>query len=309
MHPSKMRRPIWASSHPNWLTSIIKWALRPIDYSWNLATIQGISIIVASYFYEIPPYSIGIASIVLALVAVVMTIRAEEKWSRTERILWFVLALLLGGTEIRTIQQDTFRRDQQESADRKTEREEFTKILQQNQKQFETSLQEFAQIGRGEKENVDAVTGGESYAVVTPILVPINGQNTFRLTAWLGKNRPKHRLSNVRIIFRKMPIATPDVTSFLKSGQERDLIFSGELVPDLSQLLDSTISPEMDGGTTSYFVNVSAQNKPTIETLKVQYDSKTGWHYSFVVSRELGNQGKYEELERTSPEWRGFLVK
>src|SRR5579862_5356594 len=77
----------------------------PIRYSWNWAIFQGLLIIFASYFIQRPPIP-GISVVALGLVAVVMTVRAEEEWSRTERLAWLVLAVILMIVEVRAISSD-----------------------------------------------------------------------------------------------------------------------------------------------------------------------------------------------------------
>src|SRR5882724_2087449 len=115
---TKQRMPVWMEKSDCWLF-ILKLATRRIEYSWALAVIQGLCLILGFYFYQAPPSSIGIAGICLAVVALVMTVRAEERWSRTERVFWFFLAIILAGVEIKAIKQDTIRRDEEEAAIRR----------------------------------------------------------------------------------------------------------------------------------------------------------------------------------------------
>lgn len=132
--------PVW-KSHPSWNSAILTWALQPVNYSWTLAVVQGTSLIGALYWFQ-RPSSPGKAVVVLGLVAVVMTIRAEEHWSRTERIMWLVLALVLAVVETRAINNDRAEYVSNQASARLKEEKAFTGVLDQEQQHFQRTTEE-----------------------------------------------------------------------------------------------------------------------------------------------------------------------
>jgi hypothetical protein len=152
------------------------WLRAPVEYTWMLAVIQGLALIFSSYFLYSPPTS-GISVAALGLVAVIMAIRVEEKWGRTERVAWLILATVLMMVEVRAIQQEHDIHDREQAAVRRDEREQFqkiannlTEVLKQNQNHFLQTVQQLSLVSKKQGQvvnlaidSINATTGGDSY--------------------------------------------------------------------------------------------------------------------------------------------------
>jgi len=141
----------------------------PVEYKWSWAAIQAPLIIAASYWWYVPAVP-GIAVAFLALVAVAMALRAEENWSRTERLFWLGLAICLMVVEIRAIKGDRERQDAVEAQNRRNENARFEGILKDNREKFQATI---AEVGRTfdkteqaadtARDAVNNITGGKTY--------------------------------------------------------------------------------------------------------------------------------------------------
>jgi hypothetical protein len=120
--------------------------LREIRYSWRLAILQGSLLVGVSYWIQRPP-ALGVSAASLGLVAIIMSIRAEEKWGKGERTAWLILASALMVVEVRAIQQehDTHEAEMvaaraKEAKASSEERDRFAALLKQEQQHFETTI-------------------------------------------------------------------------------------------------------------------------------------------------------------------------
>jgi hypothetical protein len=168
---------------------------KPINYSWIWAVVQGLCIVLVSFWIRQPPF-LGIGVAVLGVVAIFMAIRAEQKWSKIERAAWFIVATGLLIVEIRAIRDEHDRHESEMEAIRKQEqadRSEAAKARAGDRAAFAALLQTgkdlFQHQSALSKEDRDQMTGGDSYIVVTPDLaLSVEGPNTFVLSAQIGKN-------------------------------------------------------------------------------------------------------------------------
>jgi hypothetical protein len=291
---------------------------RQIRYSWGLAILQGTLLVGVFYWIQCPP-NLGIAVAGLGLVAIIMSIRAEEKWGKSERTAWLILASVLMIVEVRAIQLDHDKHESEMATSRRREElarkeasDAFTALLNEGKGLFEhqTNLS---------KEDRDQITGGDSYVVVAPnTAISVEGPNTFVLSAFVGKNGKRNGVPDAHIYVRKLPIPNEGKPSWVLdtlTGKNPDEgpIFVGPIYPDWIQLLPKKINPSLEG-TTEYVVNVFARNKPTVETLRVRRSAQKGmWEYFFKVLREVvsgtpNTPGKYKTLEVTEPEWRSQVI-
>jgi hypothetical protein len=160
------------------------------------------------------------------------------------------------------------------------------------------------------QQGVDQATGGDSYAVVSPIMIPVVQPNTFALSLHVGKNSGKNSVLDAHVYLRQLPIPNEGKQSqFMDvlSGKGDPPVYVGQIDPNWSQTLSARITPFVTG-TTSYVVNVFAKNKPTTETLQVRRNADGAWEYSYKIIRETttggpNKRGKYKTLEVTSPTW------
>ena len=136
-----------------WISFVAHYPLQ--RYSWPLAVIQGLFFLIAYWLFLSPP-SPGIAVAILGLVAIVMAIRVEEEWGRTERVLWLSLATFLMIVEISAIQLDRDKHEieivaarQREESTRKEANESFTTLLKEGEGLFkhQTKLSKEDSVG------------------------------------------------------------------------------------------------------------------------------------------------------------------
>jgi len=177
------------------LDQIKNWMSKPINYSWKWAVVQGLCVVLVSFWIRQPPF-LGIGVAALGLVAIFMAIRAEAKWSKIERAAWFIVATGLLIVEIRAIRDEHDRHESEMEAIRKQEQADRTsaaKARVDDRAAFAALLQTGKDLFRHQsvlsKEDRDQITGGDSYIVVAPILaISVEGPNTFALKAYIGKN-------------------------------------------------------------------------------------------------------------------------
>ncbi len=82
-----------------------------MEYGWILGIVQGLIFIFVTYWMRVPPAS-GIAVATLGLLAIVMAIRAEDKWELPEKVIWLVIATCMMMVEIQAITHDRSKQDQ-----------------------------------------------------------------------------------------------------------------------------------------------------------------------------------------------------
>jgi hypothetical protein len=133
----------------------------PPRYTWRVAIFQGVCWAGAWYLVG-SPSSVGVSVALLGLAAVVMAVRADV-FSRTEKIMWILLASALCFAEIESIRSDQRQRasEQQEAIEEENDR--FEQVLKQNQRSFEASLSTMASIGSTAARNLRETTGGKSF--------------------------------------------------------------------------------------------------------------------------------------------------
>src|SRR5712692_1092046 len=191
-----MRTPIW-KRHRTILPTLVQVARRPVNYSWVLASIQGALLSLASYWYQSLPSS-GVVLVIIGVVGVVMTIRAEDRWGRFEKMGWLFLTAVLALVAIRAINQEDYRRNQQ-----------FTSILtgladniRSSNEQFQATIaKENAILDTTKtaadlsKENLASISGEDSYPCIVPQShAVVNGM--VPLVVW-GKG--PHNLTGVEV--------------------------------------------------------------------------------------------------------------
>ena len=285
----------------------------PVEYTWTLAAIQGFAIIATSYWIQIPP-SPGIAVGVLGLVAVVMTVRAEDEWGRTERIAWLLLALCLMVVEIRAIQFDRSRQDALEAQNRKDETERFSEVLKDNREKFDATMSRTGEIlgttqrvGELAQENLENTTGGKSFAAVTPQVW--SGTVPISLSIY---NYGKQTLTGVTV-----SIYGSDAWHKPRGFFEAPTIDVGTLHAGEMKLLKETITPTdsgaRDGGLKmdSFQLYISAQNFTVVEHLLFREGKQIPWTFRYIVTRQFikSQHGKITnlgyEIMANQKEWLG----
>ena len=144
-----MHQPIWKKQR----SAIWKFLFHPVPYSWEGAIFQITALALFFWWIRVTPPP-GFAVAALAIGATVMAVRGT-RFTRTEEIIWIVIAFCFFIIEIRAITQDREQRDAYEAETRTNENNHFEKILTTNQKQFLATIEELT-------TNVNTLTGGES---------------------------------------------------------------------------------------------------------------------------------------------------
>jgi hypothetical protein len=132
----------------------MRWTVPEID-RWGLY----LTCVVALFSYAwwkslpvLPGYSIGM----LALVAVIMTVRAD-KFKSVERVCWVVIGAFLMFAEIRTVRDDRRSQDAQQGVERTTQQERFEgtasslrQVAAEERKHFDATLNSMEGLDRSE---------------------------------------------------------------------------------------------------------------------------------------------------------------
>jgi hypothetical protein len=263
----------------------------PIEHKRSRLWRWGVSILsvtaVVQYFYSEAHPPVGVYVVILGLAAAAVTLMENlDKW---EKAAWIILMFSLGALEISNLYRDRNKHDAEVMEARKEQNDNFAK-------------------------DVNQITGGQSYAVVVPLLVGSKEHPLCRLAVFPGNNRERYTLYNVRLSVRALPIpneGTASQFSDLLLGRNQPLVWNGEIDPETFELLPPNMKIDLpETGTRSYVANVFARNKPTTETLSVRFNAQSQrWEYSFKIIRELKSGGPEkpditETLESSNPEWR-----
>src|SRR5579864_9321285 len=108
------QRPIWKVRRLRILTmrravqmwkSLETFLFQEIKYTRKLEIIQSLFLMGGIAFLIRPPLP-GIAVAIIGLIGLFMVVRAEERWGRSEKILWIVIAILFFLVEIKAIERN-----------------------------------------------------------------------------------------------------------------------------------------------------------------------------------------------------------
>jgi hypothetical protein len=149
------------ATHP--VAEYTRWGLYP----------QTVIILVCLYFHEfglfIPTVAIGF----LAVVAVIMTVRANH-FTHVERVVYVVIAFALFFVELKAVYKDRDEHDRQQAEARDREERNFRKIVsdltsavQQNEREFHETMTRSNAILAGVGDSIGTQTGGDSFAFIS----------------------------------------------------------------------------------------------------------------------------------------------
>ncbi|HWY71126.1 MAG TPA: hypothetical protein VNX88_20845 [Terriglobales bacterium] len=219
----------------------------------------------------------GLAVTILGLAAVIMAIRAEH-FTRTEEVIWIVVACALCVIEIRAIRHDREVAASEQAEVRKREEENFRTIASGLQASIDNSRSQFAatmeqtktvldkteSVSTLTKKNLENITGGESFAFVRP-QVEAAGKGPIGLVVW---NRGNEVLTGVTIGFSR--------TNDPNWGSEFFNRYTiGTIAPHDMAMIPITITPQLgDNGIDHYWLMISAQNGTVDETLDFRESKK-----------------------------------
>jgi hypothetical protein len=288
--------------------SILKWNVP--HYERGGLYSQSVFVVGCWAFWELWPPIIGrgiepgFAIGALALAAVIMTVRANQL-SKWEKVIWIITGFMLFVGEVHVIDQDHLARDKQHRDEMARQEQQFGKTMAAAEK----TLNETNHAAQSAAESVDNITGGNSYVVVAPVLVPIGEPNAFKLFAFLGKNGKNRTLQDVSIQVRKLPIPNEGTKSGLMNvlTASDGVVFRGTVMSRTAQRIGQ-ITPD-SVGETDYVVNTVLRNKQTVETLKVRRSQDGEWEYSYTIGEDTmrgtpNHPSTLKMLEKTDPTWR-----
>jgi len=259
---------------------------------WLGVALTGLCTVVCIYLqWRIPGPGVSVA--VMGVAAALMA--ARTKASGTEKAVWMLIVTSLLLSEVFAIRKDRKEHDDQlaklfgeEVGARREAKTNFEGIgtgiktaITQSESQFKETVSQqsrhFDAAMKQERVNLDAQTGGESFAVVIPDFTHSNSK-TFPLLL-TGCDRCQYSISNPLVY----------LSTNLNDDSLGDLIFHDPIAIDSSfsvMIPKTTITASWDEETSCRTI-VLARNKPTSELLSVRYNhSSKQWEYSWRIARQ-----------------------
>ena len=200
------------------------------------------------------------------------------------------------------------------------ERDHFTDIGDGLKAAIAQGQVQFAQTIEQAEQNLNHVTGGKTYPMVTPILIPVaHTTNTFRLTISAVGDSP---LFDIDATLSKLPLPTGLVsaTDYI-SGKTPDylttLFQAASLSPNRFQMVVPTITLS-DSGTTDFLITTLARNGTFHEKLHIKATGNTAtrsggnlvlpWQWSCEVKRDkIGRDKRAHEVIIAKLPWQTFV--
>ena len=152
-----------AMSAYRWLGKGMRFPI-PNYTRWGLYP-QALVLVVCYSYWKLFQIIPGVSIAALGFAAVIMTVRAE-KFSHTERVVWVFLGFLLMVVEVRTLYQDRQDSDQRNRVEDAREEAKFETTLhafEVQERQAQALLKTTQTTANLAKENLENVTGGDSY--------------------------------------------------------------------------------------------------------------------------------------------------
>jgi len=267
--------------------------------------------IVRRWWQLYPPVGtfIAVLSVVAALVPL---FRPWDKISKHERAAWTFLMFVLVGGELRTIYLDRDEHDLEQAHARCEQLQSFQAIETSSQSQFQSTMREYANAEKAEnrhfeqllreegrvfngmqrntRDTLDALTGGNSYTAIMPLLVTSDANNAELplMVSVSGKNT----LYDVTIEMQDGPLdmqAAQYMATHIKEyleGKVRRSVHLPAISTTYSQPIGLTIHPGPDKINQYNFWTFS-RNKLTRETLFVRFNqAKQSWEMSWKIYRD-----------------------
>jgi hypothetical protein len=288
----QFRQAITHSLHVIWVQGR-SFALYPVPHShytrWGLYP-QAVMILACLFCFQwwplIPTVAIGF----LGVVAVIMTVRADH-FSHGERVVYVMIAFALFIVEMRAVYKDRDEHDRQqtelrirEDKARREEEEKFSALL----KEGHSILGETQEVQTLTKKNLENITGGESFAVVTPQV--LTGLVPIPLSI---RNFGKYTLTGVTVFVlgsKNFDVNNP------RSFYQTPIINVGTLHRGEVRLLQETIDPSEgmasglieDGHKVAFYqLYIAAQNFTVEEELRFRKGKQLPWAFKYRVTRRF----------------------
>lgn len=232
-----------------------------------------------------PP--VGVYVTIMGLVIAVMSLRKEP--TRPEKATWIILITVLMCAEIRNAyatdaeQATTFGKISDSLRDTKRGLDATAQGIGDAVQGINTASLKISDVATLSRQNLENITGGESFAAVTPQvwsgLVPIP------LTIY---NYGKQTLTGVTVTIRR-----PDAWDFTRNPYsmyvaEASAISVGTLHRREIKVLNATISPVIreKEEVCRYQIDISAQNFTVTENLVFKRGIHVPWDFEYTVVRQ-----------------------
>jgi len=257
--------------------------LRPIRYSWPLALIQAAFLIGASYWFQRPSSS-GVAVVILTVLAVVMAIRAEDKWGRLERAGWLSLIAIVSLVAIRAVNEEDAQRERQFTAVIERLNTTIQKSTQQFQKTMNKEnsiLDTTKQAAELSKENLASLSGEGSYPCIVPQShAVVNG--SVPLVVW---NKGLRNLTGVEVRILSEREFLDGQSIFYKPPAEL-----GTLRSEWPKPLPEGVTPKPgDNGVANYIAEIWTQNGYYTEVINFRRGKyMLPWAYQYRLTKQFG---------------------
>ena len=264
-----------------WLRTLAQSVWHHRWFGWVM--IIGFSAWYTWWGYHIP--SPAKAATLLAVIAAIMAYRGEPEGF--EKLFWTIVLFAFLFMELSAIDHKEKIDEETRQESRIEEAKAFEKIGQGIQKSIDQSDSQFRQTVAQQSQhfdatmkesrmNVDEITGGDSYVIVYPDLTP-RKEPKFPMFVRLC-TKCQYSISNAAVHMTDEP----------DSNLDAPLIYQGNVDPGIALGLAAiTIHPALKGESV-YKIFVAARNKPTMEILKVRFNTDAQqWECSWHIEREV----------------------
>lgn len=243
------------------------------------------------YWHRHPPTP-NKALLVFSFIAAITMFFRLKRWHKAIYILILIGLLVI---ENHALDLDRTTSEERQSAQRLEEDQSFQRLLEKAQGILKNQNELYT-------NTINELTGGNSYVLVTPVLVPDKLGRFPIIASVIGKND----ISDVSIDIMRLPvpanIGSPEFVRDYLAGTNMTVERMGDLSREWSKPLFHTLSASEEG-ITEYSVGVFARNGITNE--RMRFRKRNGlWQFSYRVIREgSGVHPKAKVLQLTNPEW------
>ncbi len=258
-------------------------ALAPIPEMtrWGFYPVAVFFLITAwMWVFPMPGWAISI----LGLGAVIVAVRSVHKMPLWEEICWLIIAFALCGAEMRTLYADRTNQDQTSSEARAGQTRNFLEItnglsnaIKQSQQQFAATMDKSNKIFGGVRANLDAVTGGKTFAQFG--VIPNMGSGnpiTYPLTVDVVGKYP---IRSMNAEIQKIEPQRDSASIFRQMQSMHALPISGDVIPG-PRLVNERL------GLGKYGIGIWTANGVISEDLELRLDENGQLKESYEVKRD-----------------------
>lgn len=226
----------------------------------------------------------GWAISILGLGAVVVAVRSTHKMPLWEEICWIVIAFALCGAEMRTLYKDRADQEEVSAEARAAQTRNFLGIasglslaIRQSQKQFAATMAESGKIFGAAKNNLEAVTGGNTFVEIDAVPnMGVGNPITYPLTVSINGKYPSR---NMAAEIQKIEPERDDASIYRQIQSVHMLPISGDVLPG------PHLTPERLG-LGKYAIGVWAANGLSNEELELRVDESGQLRQSYEVHKD-----------------------